>query len=64
LADDQIFLAVALLRLDLARPVKPRPPTKPPRKPINPKPIRGFALPSTPEPPSFPLPCCEAAWPS
>jgi hypothetical protein len=52
LADDRIFLAVAKLRLDLARPHKPRPPSKPPRKPINTKPIRGF-LPPIPTVPFF-----------
>lgn len=40
LADDRIFLAVAQLRVDLARPHKPAPPSKPPRKPTNTKPIR------------------------
>lgn len=40
LADDQIFLAVSLLRVDLARPATTRPPSRPPKKPINTKPIR------------------------
>lgn len=39
-AADAIFAAVDQLYADLARPHKPAPPSKPPRKPINTKPIR------------------------
>ena len=40
-ADDAIFTTVGELYADLARPHKPRPPSKPPRKPTQTKPIRG-----------------------
>jgi hypothetical protein len=51
-------LAVALLRVDLARPQKPGPPSKPPGKPGNTRPLgtppkSSFSLPPTPAVPSF-----------